>query len=60
MNQVGEGSLIIEDGKVIGDIQDDVADKWAQEYSGNNNSEEVLSEKWTNEYNEPQSTDNSK
>ncbi|GLV46340.1 Peroxin 5 [Carabus blaptoides fortunei] len=52
MNQVGEGSLIIEDGKVIGDIKDDVADKWAQEFSGNNNSEEVLSEKWSNEYNE--------
>lgn len=54
MNQVGDGTVIIEDGNVIADVDDnDKAEEWAQEFSINNKQEETLDEKWANEFVEP-------
>lgn len=57
MNQLGDGSVIIQDGNVIGDIKDEPSEEWAQEFVANNKPEETLDQKWANEFVEPGNSD---
>lgn len=50
MNQVGDGNVIIEDGKVIGDTRE-ASDIWVDEYSTQKN-DNMLDEDWVKEYKE--------
>lgn len=51
MNQVSDGKVIIEDGNVVGDTNDE-SEVWVHEFTDKNKPDELLDENWAQEFRE--------